>query len=78
MEERLIKKCVSNLSTLPNVFQGPTMQQARFHHGCIVTELDEEVVVLVAGGLGPDHHGDGVESLSLTGKKRLTISLKKQ
>ena len=54
------------------------MQQARFHHGCIVTELDEEVVVLVAGGLGPDHHGDGVESLSLTGKKRLTISLKKQ
>ena len=73
MEERLIKKYVSNLSTLP-AFLGPTMQQARFHHGCIVTEIDDEVVVLVAGGLGPDHHGDGVESLSLTGKKRLNIS----
>jgi len=48
--------------------KGPTMQQARFYHGCIVTEIDEEVVILVAGGLGPDHHGDGVESLSLTGK----------
>ena len=73
MEERL-EKYVPNLLTLPYVFQGPTMQQARFHHGCIVTQIDDEVVVLVAGGLGPDHHGDGVESLSLTGKKRLNIS----
>ena len=50
------------------------MQQARFHHGCIVTQIDDEVVVLVAGGLGPDHHGDGVESLSLTGKKRINFT----
>jgi len=47
--------------------KGPAMNQARFHHGCIVTQIDNELVAMVVGGLGPDHVGDSVESLSLTG-----------
>jgi len=47
--------------------QGPSMNVARFHHSCVLTEVGDETFVVVVGGIGPANVGDSVEMLSLTG-----------
>ena len=50
------------------------MNLERFHHGCIVTQIDDDLVLMVVGGLGPNHYGDSVESLSLSGTFECTYT----
>ena len=42
------------------------MRHARFHHGCVLTTYEDNIGVMVMGGLGPDNDGDSVEFLQLS------------
>ena len=43
------------------------MNNARFHHACMITSYRDDVGVMVLAGLGPHNDGDSVEFLSISG-----------
>jgi len=43
--------------------QGPTMNQAKFHHGCAISEYQGNSGIVTAGGIGLHSFGESVEFL---------------